>query len=80
MISFEDARRIVGIETGEPIAPWGWENDEVFVLAIDYTDGDMPIGEAEPLVDKRTGTLRWVSGMMGEPPAPGLRPIGKPPD
>jgi hypothetical protein len=32
------------------------------------------------LVDKRTGKLREVYGLVGDEPAPGLVPLGSPPE
>ena len=78
-ISFEQARHIAATFTGEPIARYGWQNADVYVVVIDYTDRDLPLGEPDLLVEKATGRLREVTGTMGRPPAPGLQPIGNPP-
>lgn len=79
-ISFEEARAIVAAAQGWDPAPWGWENDEVFVMAYDHGDdpGGQPTPDGEPdvLVDKDTGRLRLVTE---SPPAPNLRPVGDPP-
>lgn len=75
-LSFEDARAIVAAVQGRDAAPWGWENDEVFVMAYDYGDDPAPVGEPELLVDKYTGELWWVAGLGGRPPAPDLQPVG----
>ncbi len=65
---------------GRPAAAYGWENDDVFLIAFDYGDEGPPFDEPDRLVDKRTGVLREVFGMLGNDPAPNLRPIGNPPD
>lgn len=67
-ITFEEARALIAAAEGWDPAPWGWENDEVYVLT--YADAD---GEPDLLVDKKTGRYWRVSD---DPPAPNLRPVG----
>ncbi len=76
MLSFDEARAVVAAAQGWDPAPWGWENDDVFVVAYDYGDEPVPADEPDLMVDKRTGELRWVLRVAGEPPASDLRPIG----
>lgn len=78
-VSFEGARHIVAAATGLPIARYGWHNDTLYVLAVEYPDGGVPKGEEIPTVVKATGQLRWELSARGEPVAPGLQPIGVPP-
>ena len=75
-ISFEQARHIAAAATGQTIALWGWENADVFVLSVVYPEGGVPKGEETPVVDRRTGKLRWEFSPRGEPVVAGLRPIG----
>ncbi|CAN5146712.1 hypothetical protein BH11ACT6_BH11ACT6_34850 [soil metagenome] len=87
MITFEDARRVVEQSSsvrdfypdGFAVAAYGWENAEVFVLAVTTDDG--PAFDApDLLVDKQTGELREAYGLFGEDPAPDLVPIGDVPE
>lgn len=73
MITFTQARNIVARTTQRPVVDYGWENADVFwiVMAIPGID------EPDRLVDKKTGDIREIYGMLGEDPAPNLRPIGK---
>ena len=80
MTTFDEARALVTAATGQPTADYGWENDDVFVIAIDYGDDTPPFDEPDRLVDKVTGELREVYGLLGDDPAPNLRPIGDPPE
>jgi hypothetical protein len=75
VITFQEARGIVAKATGEQAAADGWENDDVYLVALDYGDGPPPFDEPDRLVDKRTGAIREVIGMLGEDPAPNLRAI-----
>lgn len=80
VVSFDDARATVAEKTGKPVARYGWQNDDVFVVAIDWR-GDLPDFDApDHLVDKRTGEHREVFGSLGRDPAPDLTPIGNPPE
>jgi hypothetical protein len=79
MVTFEQTRDVLAAATGRPAAPWGWENADLFVVVVDYGDGGPPLGEPDRLVDKRTGRLREVAGLLGRAPVPGLRPIGDAP-
>lgn len=76
-ISFDEARAMVAATQGWDPARWGWENDEVFVMAYDYGDEPIPAGEPDLIVDKLTGESRWVADRSL---LPSLRPIGTPPD
>lgn len=78
-LTFQEACAAVARAAGWDPAPWGWENDEIFVLAYDYQGDPMPAGEPDLLVHKQTGELRWVSNLREMLPALGLRPIGHPP-
>lgn len=75
MLSFDQARAIVAASQGWDPAPWGWENDEVFVMAYDHGDAPAPVGEPDLLVDKSTGELSWVASVAGRPAASNLRPV-----
>jgi hypothetical protein len=84
VITFDDARAIVAASTDVrsmypdefEVVEYGWENDDVFVVAVRPVVFDAP----DLLVDKQTGELRRVFGLLGRDPAPGLRPIGSAPD
>ena len=79
MITFDDARAVLTKSTGVPSEQWGWENRDVYLVVPEY--GDFPPFEApDYLVDKRTGKLTEVYGLLGKDPVPGLRPIGNPPE
>lgn len=84
LLTFEQARRVVQINDKHrpvdidgrpyPVAGWGWENDEVFVVPFDY-GGDIPApDEPARLVDKRSGEL--IFRAAGETPS-GLRPVDR---
>ena len=63
------------------VADYGWENDDVYLLAYDPVDPAVVMFDAPALlVDKRTGKLRGVYGLVGDEPAPGLVPLGSPPE
>jgi hypothetical protein len=76
VVTFAEARAIVVAAVDSAVAEYGWENDDVFVVALDYGDEPTPFDEPDRLVDKGTGELREVYGLLGRAPAPGLRPIG----
>jgi hypothetical protein len=80
MITFDQARAIVASKTGNPSAAYGWENDDVYVIVTDYGGDIPPFDEPDRLVNKRTGKITEVVGMLGADPAPNLRPIGNPPE
>jgi hypothetical protein len=61
------------------VAEHGWENDDVFVMAFDFGDA-IPLGDPEILVDKLTGAVFEIAGLLGADPAPNLRPIRDVPD
>lgn len=80
MITFDEARATVAATTGLATAEYGWENDDVFVVAIDW-GAELPgFDEPDHLVDKTTGAYRKVVGALGMDPAPNLTPIGAPPE
>ena len=87
-ITFDGARAIAATSkavreywSDYTVLDWGWENDDVYVLAYDPVDPAVVLFDAPALlVDKRTGKLREVYGLLGDDPAPGLTPIGNPPD
>ncbi|MBS1695802.1 MAG: hypothetical protein JST91_26695 [Actinobacteria bacterium] len=81
-ITFDTARAIVAGAAsvrgffGEDfqVADAGWENDDVYLVAVQTPDG--PAFDApDLLVDKRTGALREVYGMLGRDPVSGLVPV-----
>lgn len=86
MLTFEQARRAVQANDKYrpvdvdghpyPVADWGWENDEVFVVVFDYGDDTASREELVRVVDKGSGqlTFRSASAMPL-----GLRPINDPP-
>ena len=86
MLTFEQARRTVQVNDRHrpvdvagrpyPVAGWGWENDEEFVVEFDYGDDPAPIEEPLRVVDKRSGELTFRS-ITARPMA--LRPINDPP-
>jgi len=79
MVTFDEARALVAAAMPPyPVATYGWENDDVFVIAFDYGDDDVPFDEPDWLVDKRTGTLRKVHCLLGRDPLPNKRPINNP--
>jgi hypothetical protein len=80
MTTFDQARAKAAAAAGRPAAEYGWENDDVYLIGFDYGDERPPFDEPDVLIDKRTGELRAVYGMLGHAPAPNLRPIGSPPD
>ena len=79
MITFDEARAKAAA-AGHPAADYGWENDNVYVIAFDYGDELPPFDEPDRLVDKHTSELREVYGLLSHDPAPNLRPIGNPPN
>lgn len=79
-VTFEQAQETVANATGHSPADYGWQNDDVFVVALKYDDDMPPFNEPDYLVDKQTGEFREVTGLLGQPPAPNLRPIGNPPE
>lgn len=87
MITFDEARQVVANSSsvirffgpGYTVADYGWENTDVFVVAVAGANG--PIFDApDLLVDKQTGELQEIFGMLGRDPAPNLVPIGDVPD
>lgn len=86
MLNFGEARRVVQLNdnhrpvdvdgTPYPVAGWGWESDEVFVVPFDYGDDIPPPDEPIRLVDKRSGELIFRSPTATPS---GLRPSGNPP-
>ncbi|AQT81972.1 hypothetical protein B1R94_26000 [Mycolicibacterium litorale] len=74
------------------VADYGWENAEVYVIVagthVDVHGIDDPATDFERLtfdaparlVDKTTGELREIFGLLGRDPAPDLVPIGDVPD
>ena len=51
----------------------------MFVMAFDFGDA-IPLGDPEILVDKLTGAVFEIAGLLGADPAPNLRPIRDVPD
>lgn len=74
------------------VADYGWENDQLYVIVAGThadvhgiedpaTDFDrLTLDAPARLVDKTTGHLQEVFGLLGRDPAPGLVPIGDVPD
>ena len=61
------------------VANHGWQNDDVYVLAYEPIDPAVVLFDAPALlVDKRTGELREVYGLLGHDPVSGLVPIDAP--
>lgn len=59
---------------GFTVAYSGWHNDDAFLVTVEAADG-CPIFDAPAiLVDKRTGVVTNVVGLLGRPPAANLRP------
>lgn len=75
-VTFDEARRLAGEATGFDPAPYGWENDDVYRVTFLWGDGGPPYDNPATLVDKATGQVRRIAGLMGHEPAVGLRPIG----
>lgn len=85
-MNFEQARRVIQINDKHrpvdidgrpyPVAEWGWENDEVFVVPFDYGEHTPPLDEPARLVDKRSGELTFRSALQTPP---GLHPVNNPP-
>ena len=86
VLTFDRARRVVQVNDKHrpvdgagrpyPVADWGWENDEVFVVPFDYGDDIPAVDEPARLVDKHSGKLIFCPA--GETPS-GLRPFNGPP-
>ena len=87
-VTFSDARAIVAASAsvrqtqgeGFTVADYGWENADVFVLVARPADGLAVFDAPALLVDKRTGKLTEVYGLVGHDPVPGLVPTGSPPE
>lgn len=94
VITFDKAREIVAssrvVTERYPaddfqVAPYGWENDKLFVIIAgtkaDVTgDGDidtLTMDAPARTVDKKTGELKEIFGLIGRDPAPGLREVGE---
>lgn len=90
MLTFADARAAISAAPamrkfygdGFQVAEYGWENDEVYLMALSPADGVAIFDAPALLIDKETGKLTEVYGaaVQGVPPAEDLRPIGNPPD
>lgn len=80
MITFDEARQVVAKATNHPVAPYGWENRDVFLIALDYGGEMPPPDEPDRLVDKDTGEMHEFYGLLGAEPAPDLLPIGDAPE
>jgi hypothetical protein len=80
MITFDEARDVVAKATNHPVAQYGWENSDVYLIALDYGDAIPPPDEPDRLVDKNTGEIHEFYGLLGADPAPGLQPIGDAPE
>jgi len=87
VITFDDARQVVADSAsvreffgdGFTVATHGWQNSDVFLIAVETSDGEPVFDAPELLVDKRTGELREIFGLLGRDPAPNLVPIGDAP-
>jgi hypothetical protein len=87
VITFDDARAVVAASesvrqmAGDfTVADYGWENPDVYLVVALPNSGEAIIDGPDLLVDKRTGKLTEVFGMLGRDPVAGLRPVGTPPD
>ena len=87
-VTFDDARGIGATSKSVrdyfgdyTVADYGWENGDVYLLAYEPTDPAVVHFDAPALlVDKRTGKLTEVHGLLGHDPIPGLVPVGSPPE
>ena len=87
-ITFDDARAVAATSKSVrdyfgdyTVLDWGWENDDVYVLAYESTDPEALLFDAPTLlVDKRTGKLTEVYGLVGADPVPDLTPVGPNPN
>ena len=88
MITFERARAVAAASRkvrrffgeGYSIRPYGWQNDEVFMVVALAADGVEMFDAPDVLVDKQTGALTLVYGLLGKMPADNLVPIGDVPE
>jgi hypothetical protein len=62
------------------VADYGWHNDDVFVVAVRTPDGRPLFDAPAMLIDKATGKLTEIHGLLGADPAPHLVPIGDAPE
>lgn len=77
VVQVHDKHRPVDVDGRPyPVAEWGWESDDVFVIPFDYGDDIPAPDEPVRLVDKRSGELMF--GSPRETPS-GLRQAGNPP-
>ena len=83
MITFEDARAVVqAAESVKAVwgpyvttADYGWQNADVYQV-VAYIPDEPDVFDAPALfVDKNTGVLREVYGLLGESPFPDLVPV-----
>jgi hypothetical protein len=86
-VTFDDARAIVAASPSVrdmfgpvTVLNWGWENPDVFVIVAESTDGSPTFDAPALLIDKCTGKLTEVYGLLGDDPVPGLVPVGSPPE
>ena len=62
------------------VADYGWQTDDVYEVAVIAASGLEPIDAPALIVDKNTGELREVYGLLGEDAVPDLTPVGTPPE
>lgn len=87
-VTFDEARTAVQADTsvraffgaGFTVADYGWQNNDVYLMAVDAADGVALFDAPAILVDKRTGTVIQQAGLLGRPPADNLQPFGEPPE
>ena len=83
MITFDDARNIVA---GSPVvramwgddftvADYGRENQDAYEIVALAVSGMAPIDAPALIVDKQTGELREVYGLLGEEALPDMTPV-----
>jgi hypothetical protein len=87
VITFDDPRAIVAASPsvhefcGDFTVPdYGWQNDDVIMVIAEPVDGGPVFDAPALLVDKHTGELTEVYGLLGRDPVPGLVPIGNAPE
>ena len=86
MITFDDARAVAAASPSVQqmfgnviVADYGWQNDDVFLVVAENADG-LPVFDAPSLlVDKQSGELTEIYGLLGNDPVPDLVPVGTPP-
>lgn len=87
-VTFEQARAAVRADRaaleffgdGFTVGDYGWQNADVYLMAVDAADGVALFDAPAILVDKATGAVTARYGLLGRPPAEALTPFGDPPE